>query len=46
MGIRVLEATYKPGDSSALHSHPDYALYVINGGTAEFTGKDGKKNGQ
>ena len=43
MGIRVLEANYKPGDSSALHSHPDYALYVINGGTAEFTGKDGKK---
>jgi len=43
MGIRVLEATYKPGDSSALHSHPDYAIYVIDGGTAEFTGKDGKK---
>ncbi|MDP4251304.1 MAG: cupin domain-containing protein [Bacteroidota bacterium] len=43
MGIRVLEATYKPGDSSAMHSHPDYALYVIEGGTAEFTGKDGKK---
>ena len=43
MGIRVLEATYKPGDSSALHSHPDYALYVIDGGTAEFSGKDGKK---
>jgi quercetin dioxygenase-like cupin family protein len=44
MGIRILEATYKPGDSSALHSHPDYALYVISGGTAEFTDKDGKKN--
>jgi quercetin dioxygenase-like cupin family protein len=43
MGIRLLEATYKPGDSSALHSHPDYALYVIDGGTAEFTGKDGTK---
>jgi quercetin dioxygenase-like cupin family protein len=43
MGIRVLIATYKPGDSSVLHSHPDYALYVINGGSAEFTGKDGKK---
>jgi len=44
MGIRVLETTYKPGDSSALHSHPDYALYVISGGTAEFIDKDGKKN--
>src|ERR1700746_3038267 len=32
MGIRILEADYKPGDSSAMHSHPDYALYVIQGG--------------
>lgn len=44
LGIRVLEVTYKPGDSSALHSHPDNAVYVINSGTTEFTGKDGKKN--
>jgi quercetin dioxygenase-like cupin family protein len=43
MGIRVLEVTYKPGDSSVLHSHPDYVIYTINGGTAEFTEKDGKK---
>jgi quercetin dioxygenase-like cupin family protein len=43
LGIRMLEATYKPGDSSAIHAHPDYAIYVISGGTAEFTGKDGKK---
>jgi len=42
-GIRLVEATYKPGDSSALHSHPDYALYVIDGGTAEFIAKDGTK---
>ena len=44
MGIRIEEATYKPGDSSALHSHPDYALYVINGGMAQFTEKDGSKS--
>jgi quercetin dioxygenase-like cupin family protein len=43
MGIRILEATYKAGDSSVMHSHPDYALYVIDGGAAEFTGKDGGK---
>ena len=43
MGIRIVEATYKPGDSSALHSHPDYALYVASGGTATFYGKDGTK---
>src|SRR5258706_7086206 len=41
MGIRVLEVTYKPGDSSALHNHPDYVLYVIDGGKAQMTAKDG-----
>lgn len=43
MGIRVLNILYKPGDSSAMHSHPDVVLYVIDGGKAEFTGKDGSK---
>src|SRR5436190_2475617 len=40
MGIRIVEATYKPGDSSALHSHPDYAIYALAGGMATFYGKD------
>ncbi len=43
MGIRVLEFSYKPGDTSAMHSHPDNALYVTEGGKAEFTAKDGTK---
>src|SRR5258706_6419536 len=43
MGIRVLNILYKPGDSSAMHSHPDNALYVIDGGKGEFIGKDGSK---
>jgi quercetin dioxygenase-like cupin family protein len=43
LGIRIVEATYKPGQSSALHAHPDNAVYAINGGTAEFTEKDGTK---
>lgn len=42
-GIRVLEINYKPGQSSALHAHPDGAIYVIQGGTSEFTDKDGRK---
>jgi quercetin dioxygenase-like cupin family protein len=41
MGLKILEATYEPGDSSAMHSHTDYGLYVIQGGTAAFYGKDG-----
>jgi quercetin dioxygenase-like cupin family protein len=44
LGIRVVEATYKPGQSSALHAHPDNAVYVISGGTMEFTEKDGTKH--
>ena len=43
MGIRILDVVYKPGDSSAMHSHPDYALYVIDGAKMEFTLKDGTK---
>jgi len=43
MGIRVLNIVYKPGDSSAMHSHPDNALYVIDGGKTEFTAADGSK---
>lgn len=43
MGIRVLELTYKPGDSSAMHSHPDNVLYVVQGGKSEFTMLDGSK---
>jgi quercetin dioxygenase-like cupin family protein len=44
LGLRVVEVNYKPGQSSSMHSHPDNALYVIEGGKGEFTDKDGKKN--
>ncbi len=43
-GIRILEINYKPGDSSAMHSHPDNVLYVIDGGKSEFTESDGSKH--
>src|SRR5688572_14761025 len=39
MGIRIVEATYKPGDSSALHSSPDLAAYMVAGGMVAFYGK-------
>jgi quercetin dioxygenase-like cupin family protein len=44
LGIRIVEVNYKPGQSSAFHSHPDLAAYVVNGGTGELTDKEGKKN--
>jgi len=43
MGIRVLDVSFKPGDSAVMHTHPDNALYIIDGGKAEFTAKDGSK---
>ena len=43
LGIRIVEAAYKPGQSSAMHFHPDNAIYVISGGKAELTTKDGNK---
>lgn len=44
LGIRIIEVNYKPGQVSAFHAHPDYAVYVVEGGSAVLTDKDGKKN--
>lgn len=43
MGLRILEVTYNPGDSSVMHSHADLVSYIIEGGSMTFTGKDGKQ---
>lgn len=43
LNVRVLEGTYNPGDSSTLHSHPDFVLYVLQEGTVELTATDGTK---
>jgi quercetin dioxygenase-like cupin family protein len=43
LNIRVLKGTYKPGDSSIIHAHPDFALYVLEGSTVELTSMDGNK---
>jgi len=34
--VRVLEVTVKPGEATAFHSHPDYTVYVIEGGMVRF----------
>ena len=34
--VRVLEATVKPGELIPFHSHPDYTVYVVEGGMARF----------
>jgi quercetin dioxygenase-like cupin family protein len=40
--VRVLEATLKPGAKEAIHSHPAYVIYVIDGGKVRNHAADGK----
>jgi beta-alanine degradation protein BauB len=40
--IRMMEVTFAPGDSIAMHSHPDHVVYTVNGGTLRVTTSDGK----
>src|SRR5207247_4003839 len=40
--VRLLEVRMKPGDESALHSHPDYLLYALSGGTVKLTAGSGE----
>lgn len=37
LGVKLYVATIKPGDSVALHSHPDHAVYLLQGGKAAIT---------
>lgn len=43
LGIKMIEGTYQPGDSSIMHAHPDFALYVLEGSMVELTMEDGSK---
>ena len=42
LGIKFYEVSFKPGDSVNFHTHPDNIIYVLEGGTAEITPKDGE----
>ena len=44
LGVKFYELIIKPGDSVALHSHPDHLVYVVDGGFVELKNKDGKAN--
>lgn len=37
LNIKMYELTLKPGDSALLHTHPDYTLYVLQGGKLAIT---------
>ncbi len=34
--VRVLDVNVKPGETVPFHSHPDYSIYVVEGGTGRF----------
>ncbi len=40
--VHVLEFTVKPGEKTGMHSHPEYILYPLTGGTMKTTLSDGK----
>ena len=40
LGIKIYEVWVKPGELAALHSHPDHAMYIIEGGKAIVYSKD------
>lgn len=42
LNIKMYEITLKPGDSTALHTHPDYTFYVLQGGKIAIT-SEGKR---
>ena len=39
---RVLEVSMEPGDSSEMHSHPDYLVYMLADGKVKFTMPSGE----
>jgi len=40
--VRMLEVNMEPGDSSEMHSHPDYLVYMLDGGKVKFTTTSGE----
>ena len=36
LNIKFFEAALKPGQSAALHAHPDHVIYVLQGGKLPF----------
>ena len=40
--VHVVDYVSNPGEKNAMHLHPDYLIYVIEGGTTKSTSKDGR----
>jgi quercetin dioxygenase-like cupin family protein len=42
LNVKLYEVTLNPGDSVNLHTHPDYTLYILQGGTLKIYPKSGE----
>ena len=40
--LRIVDVVIKPGEKTQMHSHPNFAVYAISGGSVKFTYPDGK----
>lgn len=40
--VRLLEARVRPGESSAMHSHPNYLVYGLGDSKVTFTSSSGE----
>lgn len=41
LGVKFYQVDLKPGDSVALHTHPDHLVYVLEGGLLKLMSKGG-----
>ena len=37
LNVKMYEFTMKPGDTATIHTHPDHAVYVLQGGKLAVT---------
>ncbi len=42
LGVKFYEVDIKPGDSAAMHTHPDHLVYVVEGGMTQLMSKGGE----
>ncbi len=40
LDVKLHEVTLNPGDSVGMHTHPDFTLYILQGGTLKIYPKD------
>ena len=43
LGIKMFVVTMRPGDTAMMHSHPDHATYVLEGGEVAVTFQGGRR---